>query len=305
MRAPAPLAAALALAAATTTIVGAQAPQSGVTLDLLLVRAASYLNDFVEKFANVVAEERYVQDSNVALPTLSIRSSGRGAPPMAAPLPDVSRHRELKSDFLLVKSLDTDELIPFRDVFEVDGVAVRDREQRLAKLFVKPSPSVMGQAYDIREESARYNLGSIQRTFNTPVFALAVVQRDYQSRFRFSLGKEDRRVGDGVWTVEYDEQAHPAMIRGMPGQDYPAHGRVWIEADSGRALKTELVINQPGIRATVTTSFRMDERFGIAVPVEMTESYDLNGSKLTGSAGYGRFRRFDVTAEEDVRSPRK
>ena len=52
-----------------------------------------------------------------------------------------ARHRALRSDFLLVKSPETDALVPFRDVIEVDGVQVRDREARLAKLFLNATPT--------------------------------------------------------------------------------------------------------------------------------------------------------------------
>ena len=47
-----------------------------------------------------------------------------------------ARHRDLRSDFLLVKSPETQALVPFRDVIQVDGIMVRDREARLAKLFL-------------------------------------------------------------------------------------------------------------------------------------------------------------------------
>ena len=63
---------------------------------------------------------------------------GRGAiaaPPSAAEMLR-ARHRDLRSDFLLVKSPETQALVPFRDVIQVDGITVRDREARLAKLFL-------------------------------------------------------------------------------------------------------------------------------------------------------------------------
>ncbi|NBV79100.1 MAG: ABC transporter permease subunit, partial [Verrucomicrobia bacterium] len=51
-------------------------------------------------------------------------------------------YRELRSDLLLVKLGDEDWWLQFRDVFEVDRRPVRDRDQRLYKLFVgaKVSP---------------------------------------------------------------------------------------------------------------------------------------------------------------------
>ena len=94
------------------------------------------------------------------------------------------------------------------------------------------------------------------------------------------------------------------MVRGEAGGDLFAHGRLWVELATGRVLKTELQVEQPSVRAIVTTTFRYDERFGIAVPMEMRERYTIGtGNRVNTVATYGRFRRFNVIAEEDVRVP--
>src|SRR5207248_7257342 len=86
-----------------------------VTIDAMLVRSAWYLDYFIDQFENVVAEEDYVQDSSFFMPTISPFGGGRG---IANPTPSASdtaraRHRDLRSDFLLVKSPETEALIPF------------------------------------------------------------------------------------------------------------------------------------------------------------------------------------------------
>ena len=108
-----------------------------VSLDTLLARAGRYVGEFIARFSTVVAEERYVQDTLGSLSSFAL--GGRGTPIQSQP----SRHRELKSDFLLVKSDDAIGWLPFRDVFEVDGTAIRDREQRLAKLFLQSSSTAI------------------------------------------------------------------------------------------------------------------------------------------------------------------
>jgi formylglycine-generating enzyme required for sulfatase activity len=283
-------------------------PTDRVSLDELLDRTAWYLDYFVDEFENVVAEESYVQDSSMMLPSFSPMPGGRGGafPPPPSPADAArARHRDLRSDFLLVKSPDTEALVPFRDVLAVDGIPVRDREARLAKLFLaERSASVMEQAEKIGAEGARYNLGNMRSTLGNPVLGLGVLQRSYQPRFRFSLGKDDRAMGASVLIVEFKETASPAMIRGEAGRDLMAHGRVWIDAPTGRVLKTELQVEQPAIRATVTTTFRLEEKSGIGVPAEMREQYSLaNGNRISTVATYGRFRRFDVSATEDIRTP--
>src|SRR4030095_1201890 len=78
--------------------------------------------------------------------------------------------RPLRSDFLLVKPSDADRYVELRDVFEVDGQAIRDRHARLEELLRDP-PATMRIGASITE-SARYNIGSVQRTINTPLMAL-------------------------------------------------------------------------------------------------------------------------------------
>ena len=303
-------AALFALGLGTAIALAAPHPRAAdpVTLEALLDRAAWYLDYFIDQFENVVAEEEYIQDAAMLLPTYSPFGGGRGGVVTQQPSAADSvraRHRDLRSDFLLVKSPQTAALVPFRDVIAVDGVVVRDREARLAKLFLNSTADAMAQAEQIRDEGARYNLGNMRSTIGNPVMALAVLQRSYQPRFRFTLGKEDRGVGAGIWMVEYKEETPPAMIRGEAGSNLFAHGRLWIQAISGRVVKTELRVEQPAIRAVVTTTFRHDERFDIGVPLEMREVYTLsNGNRINNVATYGRFRRFDVSAEEEIHTPR-
>ena len=66
-----------------------------------------------------------------------------------------TQRRDLKSDVLLVRAPAGDRWIQFRDVFEVDGKPLRDRDDRLTRLFLKPSASAQKQVEDITAESAR------------------------------------------------------------------------------------------------------------------------------------------------------
>jgi formylglycine-generating enzyme required for sulfatase activity len=264
-------------------------------VDQILGRAGQYVSQFLDQFSNVVAEERYVQDTLGTLPIIS----GRGASALSRP---ASRHRELKSDFLLVKVGPFDWL-PFRDVYEVDGASVRDREGRLAKLFLQPSATALEQAQKIALESARYNIGAMQRTINTPILALMFLQLDMQPRFQFSLGKRDTDVGEHVWIVQYKEEVRPTVIRGLRDSDMPASGRLWIDTETGRVAKTELNVDASGVRAHLITVFRRDERFQIDVPFELHEQYFLNRGQVTGTATYSHFRRFDVSADETFHHP--
>src|SRR3954451_1863004 len=147
---------ALVLALSGGTVLAIAAPPPSAELATVLDRAGWYLDYFVDEFENVVAEENYIQDSSQLLPTVSPAGGGRGAilpPPSAAEMLR-ARHRDLRSDFLLVKSPETEALVPFRDVIQVDGIAVRDREERLAKLVLTRSRGPEAQAQDNRGEGA-------------------------------------------------------------------------------------------------------------------------------------------------------
>lgn len=82
----------MALATVASSGASAQRPRT----EEILARAADYLRQFVDRFANVVAEEKYVQDSK----TLGV-SRRRGQPRSNVPAGGLPRHVELTSDFLL------------------------------------------------------------------------------------------------------------------------------------------------------------------------------------------------------------
>ena len=291
----------LLAAALTAPAVAQQTPAPApVTLDVLLARAADYVTGFTRDFLNVVAEERYLQQVS-GRAQLSSGGGGRGGGAAIATSSGWQR-RELVSDYLLVKLTGTDGVdawVPFRDVFEVDGKPVRERQDRLAKLLLNSTDVAVEQARQIVVESARYNIGEVERTINMPLLAQSFLDRLNQHRFRFSLGRLDTTAGPGVWIVNFQERSNPAFVRSLDGRNLFGSGRLWIEAATGRVVKTEAVFQDRGLRASLVTSFRPDERFKLNVPFEMIEDYTLqNRNRITGRASYGRFRRFDVTSTE-------
>jgi len=271
----------LLLALAIASPAAAQAPSAFE----LVGRAGRYVSTFIDTFSNVVAEETYEQESTWT----------RGG-----------QRRELKSDFLLILPPDSTVWIPFRDVFEVDGRPVRDRQERLTKTLLQPTKSALDRAYQIAQEGARYNIeASMKRTINNPLLALAFVQTEAQARFRYSIDRQDSAEGAGVWIVEYREEAHPTFIKGAFDKDLPVHGRYWINQSDGRIIRSEVNVEDPSVAAKITTDFQQDDRFKIDVPIRMSEIYRLiNGRVVTGTATYGRFRRFGVSTDEKIDEPR-
>src|SRR5438445_6615141 len=85
---------ALAALVSTASLVAAQ--QQEPALDAVLARAGTYVIDFQRRLSGVVAEEAYVQSVRIPFGTSS----------RATQL--LPRHRELKSDLLLVKPAGVD-----------------------------------------------------------------------------------------------------------------------------------------------------------------------------------------------------
>jgi hypothetical protein len=270
----------------------APAAQQRPALDSLVARAAGYVDEFVNRFSNVVAEERYVQ----TIRSPRIMPGVRGGAVVSGT--SVTAQRALMSDFLLVKTPESDDWLTFRDVFEVDGRAVRDRDQRRYALFLQSGGSPIQRATQIARESARYNLVGSARATNDPLLALALVQLRYQKRFRYTLRNRDTDLGTDVWAVDFEERERPSIIQGRLGRDLVAKGRLWIDRETGRVVKTDLSVTTA---EHVVTSFQFDEAFGIAVPVKMEENYAVGANgKGSGTATYGHFRRFAVKTEEKV-----
>jgi hypothetical protein len=268
----------------TESSLTARAPQTPLVASVVR-RAGEYVTRFAQAFSNVVTEEHYVQNVSAGVPSGMLRSGGQ---------------RDLRSDLLLIRVGGIAEWQPFRDVFEVGGAPVRDRDERLAKLFNQPTSALLARAEAIAVESSRYNIGSVMRTVNTPVHTLLFLRPSLQPRFEFTLDKQDESAGPDVWIVKYEEHARPTLIRGDRDSDLPASGRFWIEAGNGRVLRSELATFSGAGTARVTTRFRVDPETQIAVPAEMHEEYQLQRGRVTATATYGHFRRFNVSTDTKI-----
>ena len=279
----------LALLAVASLSAGQAAEPS---LDTVLGRAAAYVTDYQSRLAGIVAEEHYRQ--NV------MATQRRGGP-------TTRQFRELKSDLLLVKGGTEGSWMQFRDVFEVDRKPIRDRDQRLYKLFVNASADASKQAEAIQAESSRYNIGPILRTINMPMLALILFEQSNQPRFEYKKARPGNvkrfaalAAEADVWQIDYAETQPGTVVRGAQDRDIPSHGRVWIDSRTGRFLRTELVSEDTEVRALIDVTYRAEAGLDLLVPAEMRENYELRRtqSRIDGRATYGRFRQFTVTTSE-------
>jgi hypothetical protein len=145
-------------------------PDAQTLTQQALAEAAAYLSAMTSRLPGVVIEEHYVQQTTSTLGDKAMRT------------------RSLQSDVVVM----ADERlgwVEFRDVFQVDGQVVRDRQDRIMSLFAEPAADAGDHARSIAREGARYNLDvdgvSFERTLNQPLAALRFLQPGNQRRSRF------------------------------------------------------------------------------------------------------------------------
>jgi len=276
--------------AAAAAGAAAQAPD----VDPLLDRVSDYVAAYERTFVGVVAEETYRQE---------MKPPRAGTDARGFPIESRSQRRDLKSDVLLVRAPAGDRWMQFRDVYEVDGKAVRDRPERLAKLFLEPSADARRQVDEITAASARYNIGSVNRNINLPVLALTILEPENRAWFTFRLGRKSATTTE----LEYREERSGTLIRTSGDQPMPAHGHVTVETATGRILATMLAADDASLRAQIDVTYASDPAVDILVPREMREKYTTkDGSTTEGRATYANFRRYQVKVEEKIgREPKR
>ena len=285
----------------------------------VLERAAAYVNAYETRVSALVAEEAYLQEVKTGrrdvknAPTSNSPDVSSGLLPMAGretlPLTQQKQtgptRRRMRSDVLMVQLPDRT-WFGFRDVIDVDGKRVRDREGRLHELFLKSQ----ARRERIADESARYNIGPIHRNTNVPTFALVYLAADMQPLFTFEKTGEEQIDGTVVWVVSFVEVSKPTVVRDDRGRDVRSSGRFWIVPSSGLVLKTELTTGDETsqARGRTTVTYQLDAALAMPVPAAMTEIYDLPGRPwdqyVECTATYSNFRRFQVTTDTKIAIPK-
>ena len=257
-----------------------------LTLSELLFRANESVIDYEQRFSNAVAEENYTQRI--------IRADG-----------SIAGERQLRSDILLILLPGADSWLGFRDVFEVNGRPVRDRDLRLQALFLDEVRLAVDQALEISQESARYNIGQVKRTVNLPTIALSFLHPLNQHRFAFEKIGELSIDNRQTWAIRYHERVQPTVVQTQSG-DLFAHGTLWLDIQNGKALRTHLVLGDAmsDVRTTIKVNYWHNEDIGTLVPAVMDELYenpkDASATRIEATAVYSNFRKFDVSTDVSV-----
>ena len=288
---------------AVSAAVAAAAWSQEPTLPAVMDRAAQYAVEYEQRFSMLVAEEDYYQRSDRPLEAGN-PSRTRGPSGGVVLPPNNDRARRLRSDYLLVHS-DEGGWLPFRDVFEVDGRRLRDRDDRLVRLLLKPSQSSSERAQRIMAESTRYNLGRITRTINIPTLGVVLLKPGLRERFRVTADGTETVAGREAWKLAYEEIARPTLVKNVTGMDLLMRGALWVEPATGVILKTSMWVADGAMSATVTVDFREDESVGLWVPSQMAEHYraSAGSEEIRCTATYSNYRKFSVSTDEVIEKP--
>jgi len=262
-------------------------PARDIELQRLIARASGYVAGYEREYSMLVAEEKFVQSTKTKV-------------------------QSLRSDLLLVRTPGAEGWVSFRDVFEVDGKAVRDRDDRLKRLFLDPSVEAQAQLKQILAESARYNIGQVERNINVPLFALKFLRSENLWRFRFRLAGKGDVGGVAASRMSYEEEARPTLVVLNKVDDLAARGWFLIDPASGATIATRMEFELSAGLIEFEVRYARDAALGLWLPVEMTEVHSVYGSEggrgLTVSvdarATYSKFRRFQVTTDEQIKIPK-
>ncbi|HEV3214328.1 MAG TPA: VWA domain-containing protein [Vicinamibacterales bacterium] len=295
-----------------STAAATPAEEHSPELTAALEAAATYLEQYEHRISAISAEEEYEQavtlvSGSIVSPPIQSRSGPIQSRLNAVNGPSRPLARKTRANILTI-SLGARGWVAFRDVFQVDGRPVRDREERLARVLQNVTPDSLEQARQIAVESARYNIdpdtAHIERTINVPMTALLFLRAANQSRSSFHLGKPERVGGVECVTLQFSERGQPRLIR--TSDDAPAQGAFWIDmANGGRIIKTEvrMLSGRPPVRSQTTVTYASVDRLDMWVPVVMDETYEVAATRqaVTGHATYSDFREFKVTTSADIK----
>ena len=265
-------------------------PGSGFTT--VLSSAMRYAMNYEQRFALLAADEHYVQEllrppnpgDNLSRSNPGGGMRGGGQMSMAT----------IKSDYLLVQlGGDGEGFMPFRDAYEVKGRKLRERNDRLLKLFTSNDKSRFEKAASYSNDTAKHNLGNVARTINIPLLAMMFLHPRVNERFEFTDGGEENVSGRILRKAIYKEVARPTLIKTTRGRDLAMTGILWIDPFNGTVMRTELNAADPIVRSQVIVTFRREEALDLWVPEKMEEYYKAYSAvdDILATATYTNVRR--------------
>jgi hypothetical protein len=269
----------------------APAAQDAKTAGLaeLLDHAGRYVTRFESEFRAVISDEDYEQH------VIGRLWFGR-------------RERRLHSEMVFLLPPDRSGWLTVRNVASIDGRPVTDKEDGgLGRLLADPTIELPAFRA-LRERSARFNIGSIQRTTNDPNLVLLFLEPARQDRFAFKVEGQERINDVTAWKIAFAERRRPTVIQdGASGADLFSQGSIWVSEPEGAVVRTEVAVALRGgtTHASIKVDYAQAPRFTMWVPIRMQEDYTQWDSRSDGQstvlehveclATYSNFRQFETS----------
>ncbi len=255
-----------------------------------------YLVRYSENLSTLVAEEEYTQRQ-----------------------PDVTQvSRRLNSDVVFIGHKGGS-ISAFRDLYAVDNNPVRQRDDRLLKLFdTTIIAAAHAQAEALTDEALRYYMSPNLRMLDLPTLALDYLRPLNQDGSDFSLDGVRNQDGVQVAALRFKARGSSDAVPTPPGAT--TDGRVWVEVATGTIRQTELIVHGKGFNFSATTKYSLDRALGIWVPTELLQRVDLTsapgGFSNMGAGGiaaarlslesrsrYSKFRRNTERFDNRIEGP--
>jgi len=286
---------------------GGAAPPSAENLDRLVSRHVANARAYDAAFRNLTAEETKTSEE--------FARDGR-----------LKQRRVIVSDLVVYQSpRDRLETTEYRDIQSVDGKPIEKRGKRALELFgrVSQAKSLEQELELIDRESQRYELhyrvvgSTVHQVIGTP-----------QSRIEIAfhwVGREQIESHD-VNVIDYvhrENQSLDSYHAGMGVTAISGRGRLWLDAETAqlRRARWELVGQHPAFQDPIVLIRSVhdyaDSRLGILVPQRIvfewfeSEKWSPKSKQppsFTLAARtaftYGAFRKFEVTTQEVIETPR-
>jgi Sec-independent protein translocase protein TatA len=241
----------------------------------------------------------------------------------------LEKQRRIASDLVIYQSqLDPTQMVEYRDVKSVDGVAIKKREARLVSLLNRSAraDSVKKELDRIYRESRRYDLG--HSFYGMTLNQGLPLDEKAREAFQFTPAGREQVNGQDAIVVEYQQVAQTphftSDLKSLPaplkGAEAFYRGRLWLDAGTAQLRREvrEFTLRLPSLsQPLVMYRFDLDyadSRFGFLTPRRIAVTiYSrgrtgadkkpelLLGGKVTFE--YGAFRRFDVGVPDDSLNP--
>ena len=274
--------------AVAVLLFGAMTALQSPDADVLRDRLDAYLLAYEPQLSALVAEE------------LLIQRDGPSKEAVFSAAPD-TKNRRIVSEVAFISLPGGTGWLGFRRAVKLNGKDLPDAGPPLGVLLTDADRDDYDQARLLLAESARLNLG-LPRTTNLPNLPLEFLHPRNRRRFAHRIDGTEKIRGLSTTILVLNETTAPTMIQRPEGGDMPSTVTAWVETDTGRLIRAQVKSRDAriGVRpfdAVVWVDFRVEEKLGLLVPVEMKEEFYAGRFRDgTGTARYSKYRRFQTGA---------